>query len=554
MKKLILWMVCLFALCSCSQLGREESAIEAEVTDRYFVTEQSAAEIAQTFFRGEPTILVGSDGATKLRASDGKGSLPTYYIYTTQQGGFVIVSATEVAYPILGYSREGEIDMDNLPCGLEMMLGGYSQEITQARRLSLEPNAEIKSLRAGLKATDPQGDVVVASLLGDINWDQMPYYNALCPAPQVPVGCVATATSQIMRFWEYPERAKGHHSYRSKKFGVLSHDFNYALDWAAMPKTKLDAANYDIARFCYGVAVSMDMNFDYAYNGGSGTVHGNVPSALIRFYGYPKMVTRVARYAYSDEDWLAMMKNELDHGRPIQYGGSGKGGGHSFVLDGYDDADYFHVNWGWGGQSNGWFKLDAMNPDELGTGGGDGGFNNGQDAVINIAPPQVVLGDNNEPIKEDTEKPEVDTLEYPAVTIWNPSEIFIRYTNFNGVVTYSQGSGYTAYLSKSIRVPVGGTLNYEIEPVLGLATAVPAYVIAVDYNRDGKFDIADGTIELPVVKKPGNADTFKGSFQIPESIGKGIYRMRIYLGNDWLANPNKNQNSGEYEDYQIVLY
>lgn len=190
----------------------------------------------------------------------------------------------------------------------------------------------------------------------------------------------------------------------------------------------------------------------------------------------------------------------------------------------------------------------------LGTGGGDGGFNNGQDAVINIAPPQVVLGDNNEPIKEDTEKPEVDTLEYPAVTIWNPSEIFIRYTKFNNLVTYSQGSGYTAYLSKSIRVPVGGTLNYEIEPVLGLATAVPAYVIAVDYNRDGKFDIADGTIELPVVKKPGNADTFKGSFQIPESIGKGIYRMRIYLGNDWLANPNKNQNSGEYEDYQIVLY
>lgn len=256
------------------------------------------------------------------------------------------------------------MDMDNLPCGLEMMLGDYRQEITQARRLSLEPDAEVKSLRAALRAKDPQGEVVVTPLMDDIKWDQMPYYNALCPTPQVPVGCVATATSQILRFWKYPERAKGSHSYRSKKFGVLSHDFNYALDWDAMPKDKLDAANYDIARFCYGVAVSMDMNFDYAYNGGSGTVHGNVPPALIRFYGYPKTVTRVARYAYSDEDWLAMMKNELDHGRPIQYGGSGKGGGHSFVLDGYDNKDFFHVNWGWGGQSNGWFKLDAMNPDE----------------------------------------------------------------------------------------------------------------------------------------------------------------------------------------------
>lgn len=35
--------------------------------------------------------------------------------------------------------------------------------------------------------------------------------------------------------------------------------------------------------------------------------------------------------------------------------------GHNVVVDGYNTNNYFHVNFGWGGSSNGWYLL----PDEM---------------------------------------------------------------------------------------------------------------------------------------------------------------------------------------------
>lgn len=75
---------------------------------------------------------------------------------------------------------------------------------------------------------------------------------------------------------------------------------------------------------------------------------------------------------------------ELDGGNPVFYGGSSDSGGHAFVLDGYTDNGYFHVNWGWIGYCNGYFLLSALNPDGQGAGGSAGGYNNGQDALVGL--------------------------------------------------------------------------------------------------------------------------------------------------------------------------
>lgn len=560
MKRTVYGILCLFFLFSCSNSSRdiaESDNLLQPIEDEYFVDQAEAEEIAKAFFGGEQPVLLGTDATNQLKSNVQSVNTPSYYIFSGQSKGYVIVSASEVAYPILGYSRDGNLDMDDLPCCLEMLLGVYSGNINRARELYLEPSDEIRAIRANtLRSTDPVGQVVVQPLMADIHWDQMPHYNALCPSPaSVPVGCVATATSQILRFWEYPERAKGYHSYNSANFGIQSHDFNYDIDWSAMPKGKLEESNFEVARLCYGVAVSVNMNFDYAYNGGSGAMQTTVPDALIRFYGYPKTVTNALRYQYTNADWINLMKDELDNGRPIQYGGSGTGGGHSFILDGYDDQNYFHVNWGWGGDSDGWFLLDALNPSSLGTGGGSGGFNQGQHAVIHFAPPQVVKGDNDEPIIEDgaTEEPVINTVTYKEVWVLNPSEIFIRYTQFNGVETSSSARGYEAFLKKKIVATIGGTVSYVIEPEVAVEGMIPAYVIAVDFNNDGVFDIGEGTNELVVLKKPGNADTLKGSFNIPATVGKGTYRMRVNIDNNALRDPNGGHMTGEFEDYQLTI-
>jgi hypothetical protein len=44
---------------------------------------------------------------------------------------------------------------------------------------------------------------------------------------------------------------------------------------------------------------------------------------------------------------------------------------------GYDKNGLFHFNWGWSGDSNGYFELSVLNPNSLGLSGGtSGGLNN----------------------------------------------------------------------------------------------------------------------------------------------------------------------------------
>ena len=53
----------------------------------------------------------------------------------------------------------------------------------------------------------------------------------------------------------------------------------------------------------------------------------------------------------------------MDLGRPLFYSGSDTygAGGHAFICDGYDNNDFFHFNWGWGGRDDAWCAIGALN-------------------------------------------------------------------------------------------------------------------------------------------------------------------------------------------------
>ena len=97
-----------------------------------------------------------------------------------------------------------------------------------------------------------------------------------------------------------------------------------------------------------------------------------VPGALKNYFGYDKHVTLRKRSYYGTTEWMNIIKAELDAGRPVYYGGASDAGqgGHAFVCDGYDDNGYVHINWGWYGDSNGYFLVNRLNPSDLGEGGG----------------------------------------------------------------------------------------------------------------------------------------------------------------------------------------
>lgn len=325
----------------------------------------------------------------KSAVKGSSGDVAPYYIFNIgNREGFVIVSGDDNAEPVLGYSDRGELDLDNMPANMVEWL--------RLNELYVENCAKRESSTVGTSRTG-SGTVVVEPLLGDIMWGQDFPFNEMCPTYysggqdlHYYVGCVATAATQIMRYYRYPQQGTGSKSYVFKG-QTLSADFgNTTYDWDNMlafypsdgvSQEQIDAA----ATLAYHFGVSVEM--EYAENG-SGALSMLVPHALKTYFGYDKAITMRRRNFYSATEWLELIKHELDNNRPVYYGATSDSGlgGHAFVCDGYDSEGYVHINWGWYGMSNGYFLVNHLNPDDLGEGGGTGGYNTDQEIITGIQP------------------------------------------------------------------------------------------------------------------------------------------------------------------------
>ena len=108
--------------------------------------------------------------------------------------------------------------------------------------------------------------------------------------------------------------------------------------------------------------------------------------ALIQYFDYDRSIRYYSRDGYEFAEWEDMIYNELASARPVIFSGQSSGGGHCFICDGYNQGGYYHFNWGWGGASDGYFMLTALNPNDQGIGGSSSadGFNQSQGIIINI--------------------------------------------------------------------------------------------------------------------------------------------------------------------------
>ncbi|MBQ9585887.1 MAG: C10 family peptidase [Muribaculaceae bacterium] len=306
-----------------------------------------------------------------------------YVFNRADSHGFIIVAGDDAAVPILAYSTEGNFSYENMPPNLRQWL--------EINKLYVKTCAA----RQGIARQASQGTPVVAPLLGDILWGQGTPYNNMCPTydgdTHYYVGCVATAATQIMRFHSYPEHGNGSKTITVNGQSVTADFGNTTYDWNNMLPT-YDDVSYTTAQANavatiaahFGVAVNMEY-----LPAGSGAHSMEVPNALREFFNYDQAVTMRKRDYYSSSEWLQLIKSELDAGRPVYYAAGSETGssGHAFVCDGYDSQDYVHINWGWYGTSNGYFLVSHLDPDDLGIGGGTGGYNIDQEIVTGIQPP-----------------------------------------------------------------------------------------------------------------------------------------------------------------------
>ncbi|TSA30096.1 MAG: T9SS C-terminal target domain-containing protein [Bacteroidetes bacterium] len=309
-----------------------------------------------------------------------------YYALNFSDGGWVLVAAEDAVTPILAYSFEGRYERGDHPPQFAAWMEGYARQIAYSRTNNLEATEEVRAAWDRLSATDPATLNLntdgrdVAPLLTS-TWNQGNPYNFLCPAdPSGPgghvyAGCVATAMAQVVYYYRWPETGVGQHCYNPSGYPQQCADFaNTTYFWNEMVNSTgtKDTAMGLIQWHC-GIAVNMMYGA-----GGSGAYSEDAAAALRNYFKYGPNTVLLYKENYTEEQWAAILKENLDAGRPMYYHGFGSGG-HAFNVDGYQGTNYFHFNWGWGGSYNGYYYLNNLNP-------GGSNFTEGQGAIVNIYP------------------------------------------------------------------------------------------------------------------------------------------------------------------------
>ncbi len=359
------------------------------------VSQETAMQTAQKFLnkRGgkKAAPLKSVTPKTRLLKSAAAGSNAPYYIFNVGDAeGFVIVSGEDTAIPVLGYAEEGTFDWENMPENL--------REWMKINEIYME---NCRKGNGALQSPKQKGTVVKEPLLGDIKWGQDDPYNLKCPTyteegttKHYYVGCVATAATQIMRYYNYPTKGNGSKTYTDKTGcgQTMSADFgNTTYDWANMltsyrEVTPTEQQKEAVSTLAAHFGVAVDMEYQ---KGGSGAVSPIVPHAFRHYFLYDSGTTMRKRNYYDTSEWIEIIKKEIDEERPVYYAASSEDGqgGHAFLCDGYDTEDFFHFNWGWYGNYNGYFSVNHLEPAGLGEGGGKGQYNIDQEIITGIQPP-----------------------------------------------------------------------------------------------------------------------------------------------------------------------
>lgn len=416
-----------------------------------------------------------------------------FYVFNVDDSGFIIVSADDVYRPIIGYSENGNYDVDNVPPALQYYLDG----IVEARSMTEKSkNAAAPDVAADWRMLEKTGKLVSrhggkgVDYLVQTQWDQSYPYNYFCPADPAGshghaiVGCLATSMAQLVSFWKYPVHGNGSHCYYHEDYGQICADFeNTYYDWEHIankvnensPQEEIEAAA--LISFHCGVTIDMGYGPD-----GSGGASGPIPNAMHTYFSYSDAIVQLNRNDFATDMWKGMVREQFDMGWPMYYGGCDDGGCHAFICDGYDDYDMFHFNLGWGGSSDGWYLID------------DAPYTNPADAMFNFVP-QVVYNATPSAPANLVVTPNSDTS-FEATLSWTNPTTYLDGTPMTNIekVVIMRNSQVCHEITDGITA--GGTMSYTDQ--------VPYYdsyeykVFVVSNGRNGKQAIQNNVNIGPV--------------------------------------------------------
>ena len=456
------------------------------------VDESKAKDVALKFFASKTNNNLRTNDLQLVYTGTSTRGEACFYVYNAGTTGFVIVSADDRFRPIVGYSVEGAFATENPSPELMFYLDKIIEARTSRNAVLLDnTEAEWQSVMDSGKLLSRNGGRGV-DIICQTKWNQDSPYNLYAPEAtggpggRCYAGCVATAMSQIMKRWDYPEHGTGSHTYNAggwwgPSYPNLSANFGATYyNWKNMPE-RLGANSTDeqidaVATLMYHCGVSVNMGFA---SDGSGANSEDVPSSIRQYFSYSSHATLKSRSSYSLTNWQNLLKDSFDLGWPIYYSGYSDEGGHAFVCDGYDDDNLFHYNWGWGGSGDGWFVVDEID------------FATWAQAIINFVPSDVYDYMPMEPSNFSV-TPSGD-FNYTATLHWTNPNQNIHLSNLNSldkvVVTRNGEIIYT------VNNPTpGGSMTYTDHYIPAI---VDYAVYAVSHDAKGQEAVVSDVLLGP---------------------------------------------------------
>lgn len=286
------------------------------------------------------------------------------YLVEFAPTGFVILSGDDRVPPVLGFSVRDRLSGPDGNPAFREWIHRYARAV---RRLTVEPADDGRataawrelasggSPRAAGVNREAAADPAWVSPLLTSAWNQGTPYNLYTPLEDgrhTLTGCVATAMAQLIRYWRYP----------SLPYGIEADPAPYL--YPSMPEvlnTQSTASQiHQVARLMLhcGISVDMDWGLDI-----SSAFTGDAVDALRFHFGYASTLGFREKSDYSDDEWHQWLQANLAASRPVIY----RVPAHAWICDGFytewqsgDPHYFYHMNWGWGGDANGYYALCCL--------------------------------------------------------------------------------------------------------------------------------------------------------------------------------------------------
>lgn len=353
------------------------------------VTENEAREVATRFLSSQTGKALQKAAIQCTYIEEGE-TAPLFYIFNGCNS-YVMVSGESSVPSILAFSTSHSFQKENIAPAMKMWMDSYRLQIEMAQK-SASP--QLNSRRTDTSSIIESVEPLLAS-----HWGQGVAYNYLCPRDEngqngrCVTGCVATAMAQLMYYFRWPESGIGQYNYTHETYGPISADFaNSQYDYNKMcdQPSQINAAISLLTNHC-GVAVDM------VYGPRSSGMYNHKAAYAMRthfkYLPETKYIFRDSNGMAHDSlcpqpyplDWDSVIISYLKKEIPLYYAGWSIPwtDGHAFICDGYQKDNsgncYFHFNFGWEGQSDGYFYTDNLHP-------GSYNFNVAQELIINAFP------------------------------------------------------------------------------------------------------------------------------------------------------------------------